>query len=75
VPRLLLLNKSDLVDIAGLPPLDLNFSPARTFVVSAITQTGIDKLLNFLTDYVDKETRGLQRNQAYYNGETGNSDR
>jgi GTPase len=75
VPRLLLLNKSDLVDEAGLSPLDLNFSPARTFVVSATTQAGIDKLLNYLTDYVDIETRSLQRKQANSNGETRDSDR
>lgn len=74
VPRLLLLNKSDLVDAAGLPPLDLNFSPARTFVISARTQAGIENLLSFLTDHVDKETKGFQRNKTDNNGETRNSD-
>jgi GTPase len=74
VPRLLLLNKSDLVDAAGLPPLDLNFSPARTFVISAKTQVGIDKLLSFLTNHVDIETKGFQRNKTDNNGETRNPD-
>ena len=75
VPRLLLLNKCDLVDATGLPPLDVNFPPSRTFVVSAKTQFGIDKLLNFLTGFVDKDIRGLQRNQANSYGETRNPDR
>ncbi len=75
VPRLLVLNKSDLIDGSGLTPIDLDFDPARTFVLSAKTQAGVDKFLNFLTGYVDTRTRGLQRNQDFNNGETRDSDR
>ncbi len=70
VPRVLLLNKSDLIDVADLPTLDVNFSPARTFVVSAKTQTGVDKLLMFLTSYAEKEIRGSKQNHDNSYGKT-----
>lgn len=75
VPRLLLLNKCDLVDVSLLPPLDANFNPSRTFVMSAKTRQGVDKLLNFLTEYVDSQMRGLLRNQTIDYGETRDTDR
>jgi GTPase len=75
VPRLLLLNKSDLVTADDLALLDFNFSPSRTFVISAKTEAGIDKLLNFLTEFVETDIKGPQRNQNKNYGETRDSDR
>lgn len=55
VPRLLLLNKADLVPAEEIPLIDLEFPPERVFVVSARTLLGVDKMLNFLTGFVEKE--------------------
>lgn len=55
VPRLLLLNKADLLPVEEIPLIDLEFPPERMFVVSARTLLGVDKMLNFLTSFVEKE--------------------
>ncbi len=65
VPRLLILNKSDLILIEEIPSIDLNFPPAHTFSISAKTHAGMDNLLNFLTSFVEKDIGariGIARN-------------
>jgi GTPase len=75
IPRLLLLNKADLIDPESVPPLDVDLSPLKTFMISAKTQIGVDRLLNFLTESVDMEMRALLRNQTKDHGQTRNPDR
>lgn len=55
VPRLLILNKSDLISPEEIPSIDLNFPPAHIFSVSAKTHAGMDNFLNFLTTFVEKD--------------------
>ncbi len=75
VPRLLILNKIDLVDAADIPAPDLEFPPSRTFLVSAKTHQGLDKLLNFLTEFVEKEMGVRTGNESVRYGQTRNPDR
>ena len=75
VPRLLILNKDDLIDRDHLVTLDFRFSPGLTFPVSAKTGAGLDKMLNFLVTFVEKELIGVQKSLKSNNGETRNFDR
>lgn len=53
VPKLLVLNKCDLLEEDEIPSLDGRLSPEQVFHVSAKTGLGINKLLRFLTEYVE----------------------
>jgi len=55
LPRVLVLNKSDKLEDPELHALSLNNSPARGFLVSAKTKSGMDKLVKFLRESVEKE--------------------
>ncbi len=70
VPRLLLLNKADLVPAEEIPLIDLEFPPERVFVVSARTLLGVDKMLNFLTGFVEKEVGARIRATGQTHGQT-----
>lgn len=70
VPRLLLLNKADLVPAEEIPLVDLEFPPERMFVVSARTLLGVDKMLNFLTGFVEKEVGARTRATGQTHGQT-----
>lgn len=70
VPRLLMLNKADLVPAEEIPLVDLEFPPERMFVVSARTLLGVDKMLNFLTSFVEKEVGARTRATGQTHGQT-----
>jgi len=70
VPRLLLLNKADLLPAEEIPLIDLEFPPERMFVVSARTLLGVDKMLNFLTGFVEKEVGARIRATGQTHGQT-----
>lgn len=74
-PRVLVLNKVDLVSSEEIPLNDFHFPLSRTFLVSAKTEEGLDNLLNFLTHYVEKDMGARVGSTAYSHGETGNSHR
>jgi GTP-binding protein HflX len=57
ITRFLLCNKCDLLQPGSLPIVDPDFDPRQTFYVSAKTAVGLDKMLKFLADFVDKELR------------------
>lgn len=57
IARLVLLNKCDLLEGDDLPVIDSKLGPQEAYVVSAKTGYGLDKLLKFLTKYVDKHIR------------------
>ncbi len=70
LPRLLILNKSDLLPEEDRPMIDLEFPPERTFLVSARTQFGLDKTLNFLTGFVEKELEARSGATGHRHGQT-----
>jgi GTP-binding protein HflX len=70
LPRLLILNKSDLLPEEDRPMIDLEFPPERTFLVSAKTQFGLDKTLNFLTGFVEKELEARSGATGHRHGQT-----
>jgi GTP-binding protein HflX len=53
VPKVLVLNKCDLLEEDEIPSLDGRLSPKQVFHVSAKTGLGVNKLLKFLTEYVE----------------------
>jgi GTPase len=60
VAKLLVLNKCDLLASEDLPVLDINLDPATIFHISAKTGRGLDKLLKFLTEYVEIRIEGVK---------------
>ncbi len=75
IPRLLILNKSDLISVEEIPSIDLRFPPSQTFSVSAKTHAGLDNFLNFLTSFVEKDIGARLGIAKYPDGQTRNSDR
>jgi GTP-binding protein HflX len=55
-PRLVLLNKCDLLDEEVLPRLDNSLKPNSFYHISASTGAGLDILLKRLLEFVDKRT-------------------
>lgn len=75
VPRLLLLNKCDLLDRENLPILDSHLQPNDFYHISAQTGDGLDILLKRLQEFVDKRrgaTNGFSRENV--NGQGHSSD-
>ena len=75
IPRLLILNKSDRLSPEEIPTIDLNFPPTHTFSVSAITHSGLDNFLNFLTTFVEKDIGARLGVGKHKDGKARNSDR
>ena len=75
IPRLLILNKSDRLSAEEIPTIDLNFPPTHTFSVSAITHSGLDNFLNFLTTFVEKDIGARLGVGKHKDGKARNSDR
>ena len=75
IPRLLILNKSDRLSAEEIPTIDLNFPPSHTFSVSAITHSGLDNFLNFLTTFVEKDIGARLGVGKHKDGKARNSDR
>ncbi|MGB5106590.1 MAG: GTPase HflX [Candidatus Zixiibacteriota bacterium] len=74
IPRLLILNKSDRLSSDEIPTVDLKYPPNQTFSVSATTHSGLDKFLNFLTTFVEKDIGARLGVAKYQDGKTRNSD-
>ncbi len=75
IPRLLILNKSDRLSAEEIPTIDLKFPPTHTFSVSAITHSGLDNFLNFLTTFVEKDIGARLGVGKHKDGKARNSDR
>lgn len=75
IPRLLLLNKCDLIASEQLPPLEFSIAPVQTFTISAKTGLGLENLLNFLALFVEKGIRDLNQFDGNSYGQTHNPDR
>lgn len=75
VPRLVLLNKSDLLKGENLPLLDGALKPDSIYQISARTGAGLDILLKRLLDFVDKRTGATNRpSWEQVNGQGQSSD-
>lgn len=74
IPRMLVVNKCDLITPDQLPPLEFNFAPLQTFAISAKTGQGLENLLNFLTESVEREIKELFKSDNSSYGKTRNPD-
>ncbi len=76
IPRILIMNKADKLPDPEIQALSLNHAAEKRFLVSARTQFGMDKMVNFLREYVEKNIQtGLGHNLKSSNGEARNFNR
>jgi GTP-binding protein HflX len=76
IPRIIVMNKADKLEDPEMHALSLCQPPAKGFVVSARTNSGMDKMVNFLREYVEKDIeKKFGLNSKRDNGEARNTHR